>query len=140
LGIDTLDEQHKELVECVNRLVRECSCTRMPEGEAAREKRAKVGALLDELYDSTRAHFVFEEDLMIREEYPLYSMHAREHVMLLAELKSTFASQLRAGCCNMSVEILAALKTWFVVHVSRGDRAFASYLLERHAHQRKTGD
>ena len=65
---------------------------------------------------------------MHRESYPGFAFHAREHAMLLAELKSTFDAELKQECCTMNEETLTALKSWFVVHLSRSDREFYNYL------------
>lgn len=140
LGIEALDNQHRQLADCLNRLVVECSCENEPTDRDRAEKRSAVRALLDELYQQTRAHFEFEEAMMRRCGYPGYPSHAREHVMLLAELKSTFISALREGCCDMNPEILQALKSWLVAHVALTDREFADYLLEHAEQNQETGN
>jgi len=80
------------------------------------------------LYNDTRDHFRFEEAMMKKAVYPGYASHAHEHAMLLAELKSTFSGRLEKGSCSMDPEILKALKSWFIGHVSRSDREFANYV------------
>ena len=131
LGIDVLDQQHKALADCLNRLVCECSCAGEPGNKDDEQKRLAIAGLLDELHSRTKAHFADEEALMRKEGYPGYAGHAREHAMLLGELKSTFAAKLREGCSDMSPDILKALRAWLIVHVARSDREFANYLLNR---------
>ena len=70
---------------------------------------------------------------MLKAGYPGYKAHAREHAMLLAELKSTFAAKLRQGCCNIEPGIMKALRSWFIVHVVRSDREFADHVQGRGA-------
>ncbi len=133
LGIQLLDEQHKLLADCLNRVVRQCSCVENGE-ERDREKLGRrLGELLDELYAKARQHFKKEEALMLERGYPGYASHQREHVMLLAELKSTFLTQFEQGCRHMDPAVFKALKSWFIVHVIRSDREFADFLRNRAA-------
>lgn len=128
LGIDILDDQHRVLSDGINQLVQLCH-TEGGSGTSDREQRIKLlSDLMDELYRNTREHFRVEEAMMKKEAYPGYASHVREHAMLLAELKSTFAERLKRGCCSMEPDILNALKSWFIVHVSHSDREFANYL------------
>lgn len=129
LGIEILDAQHLGLADCLNRLVRECSRINESENTDDAERLDVLKSLTDELYLKTKEHFKDEEALMLSEEYPGYTSHAREHVMLLAELKSTFDPRLKEGCKNIDPEILNDLKYWFVAHVSCSDQEFADYLL-----------
>ena len=129
LGIRLLDEQHRLLADCLNRVVRQCSCTEEEDDERHREElRRRLGALLDELYATAKQHFKKEEALMLERGYPAYAAHLREHVMLLAELKSTFINRFEQGCCHMDPAVFKALKSWFIVHVIRSDREFADFI------------
>ena len=139
LGIETLDNQHRVLADCLNRLVQACSCDGQPDAADKARKMKVLEGLTEELYSITKEHFMAEEAMMRNESYPGYASHAREHVMLLAELKSTFARKLREGCCDMNPEVLRSLKSWFVIHVARSDREFADFLLGRAADRVGTG-
>ena len=133
LGIPTLDDQHRVLAGCLNRLVSECAELHGSDGddnEIAVRKEA-MARLVDDLYNRSRKHFGVEEEMMLDHAYPGYEHHRREHVMLLAELKSTFAAPLKDGCCNMKPEVLRALKSWFIVHVASSDREFAQWMSDR---------
>ena len=134
LGIDILDRQHRALAEQLNRLVQECSCEKEADRQDDEQRRTRMPALLDELYALTREHFSDEEAIMLKEGYPGYGAHAREHAMLLAELKSTFAGKLEQGCCNMKPGVIKALRSRFIVHVARCDREFADYVSSLRSH------
>jgi hemerythrin len=131
LGIQLLDEQHRLLADCLNRLARQCSCTEAGDPGDREEVRRRLGKLLDELYSTAKQHFKKEEALMLEQDYPGYASHLREHVMLLAELKSTFISQFEQGCCQMDPAVFKALRSWFIVHVIRSDREFADFIRNR---------
>ena len=132
LGIDALDDQHKLLADCINKLLVECNQAETASPEDAEKHKEALAQLFNDLYTTTKKHFSFEEALMRDEGYPAYAAHAREHVMLIAELKATYVNGLKEGCCNLDPEILRALKSWLIVHVSRSDREFANFLLEKH--------
>ncbi len=132
LGIPTLDEQHRVLADCLNRLVSECARLHGPDGDEHDPVQKEVLVqLMENLSERTRRHFAVEEEMMQDAGYPGYASHQREHVMLLAELKSTFAARVRDGRCSMDPELLKALKSWFIVHVVSSDREFAQWLGER---------
>lgn len=65
VGVDQIDEQHKELFKRVDQLF-----------EAGKNQKAKeyIGELLDFLDDYTKKHFQEEEQYMQRIQYPEYNM------------------------------------------------------------------
>ena len=70
VGVVELDNDHKKLVELVNRMHDALS-----EGKA----RTAVGPLLDDLIRYTRSHFEHEERFFARTEYPQTTAHKAEH-------------------------------------------------------------
>jgi hemerythrin len=130
LGVEHLDDQHRRLAGLLNSLLQACDCAGADAGDEEHGRR--VAGLLDELYSLTQQHFRDEEDLMRAEGFPGLAGHAREHQMLLGEFKSTLIARLREACCNMDPQTLAALRSWFVVHIARSDREFAEWLERRH--------
>ena len=133
LGIDSLDQQHRALVNCINKLVSECHKSGTGTPGSTGEKREKLARLFDELYTTAKAHFSYEEAMMRDMDYPDYTAHAREHVMLIAELKNSFANALKQAQCSVTPELLQALKSWLIAHVSHSDRDFAKYFHEKNA-------
>ncbi len=120
LGVPALDAQHRELADCLNRLA-EASA-----GEGSDP--ATLKSLATELCTRARRHFRYEEDLMRASGYPGLVEHAREHAMLLAELKSSFDRHLDAQTSRLPPDLLAALRTWLVVHIVHDDRDLAEHL------------
>jgi hemerythrin len=120
VGLPTVDEQHRELAELLNRL------------EAAMDASASqdvLFGLLECLYEHTRSHFEHEDQAMGRMAYAGAVEHRREHVMLLAELK-TFMVRLRKGNERLDAAALQDLKKWLVGHVLGSDRAFAAAAID----------
>ncbi len=143
LGIRFLDVQHQDIARHLDLLMKEyshLSNDRSPKTSTQQAHcRAKFTKLIDDFYLRIKSHFTAEEEFMIREDYPRYSSHAREHMMLLAELKSTHADMLREGCGNTHPDIFKPLKEWFIVHIAHSDREFANYLRARDSHTSATG-
>lgn len=131
LGIEALDEQHKALADCINKLVVECAQAEPATPESALKRRERLAQQFNALYTTTKKHFSFEEALMRDEGYPSYATHAREHIMLIAELKDTLVNGLTDGYCNLNPDALKALKSWLIAHVSSSDREFADFLLKK---------
>jgi len=121
LGIDKLDAQHRALADCLNRLAAAAG-----NGGEVVDTEA-IRSLITELYTRTKQHFRYEEDLMHKAGYPGYADHAREHAMLLAELKSTITHDLSAEPLRLPPDLLSALRSWLIVHILQSDREFAEY-------------
>lgn len=131
LGIEALDDQHKVLADHINNLVAECQLAKSAPATGAQMQRETFTRLFNEFYATTKKHFDREEALMREEGYPSYPAHVREHVMLIAELKSTFDGSLREGGCSLNPDVLRDLKSWLIAHVSHSDRDFAKFLLDK---------
>jgi len=131
-GIETLDVQHAELAVCLNDIARICFCKEDPGSIKGSWKADQLEKLTAQLYDKSKQHFRYEEQLMLEAEYPGYSAHVSEHSMLLAELKLVIRSWIKKGDENIDPETLAALKSWFVVHIAHSDKLFAQFVSQQH--------
>jgi diguanylate cyclase (GGDEF)-like protein/hemerythrin-like metal-binding protein/PAS domain S-box-containing protein len=117
LGIPLIDEQHRRLVDLVNRL-----------GERLRDDAgpAAVANAMQELLDHTALHFRTEEELMRAHGTANAERHRQEHRVLLADLRS-----LASGIETTSVMLaLQHLKAWLVRHIDSLDRELAAELRE----------
>lgn len=120
VGMPAIDEQHRAMAALLEEL------------ETALHDSAPepvVHFLLDRLYDHTRVHFGFEEKAMAQMDFAGAVEHRREHVMLLAELKS-FIAGVRKGQERLDSAALEELKRWLVGHILGSDRTFAAAALE----------
>jgi hemerythrin len=112
-GVGLLDDQHRELVRLINRLLD-------PGDDTA------VGARLDTLLAHLRRHFETENVFLRAIDYPLAEEHIREHTMQLAELIDVRRSVARAAQ-GLSADDRAAIRHWFFNHVVAEDRRFGAY-------------
>lgn len=126
LNCDMLDEQHLELADMMNQLhlfladLRN-NLSKEPDGLKRR---------LAELCEGTRQHFLDEEALMEKYDYPGLSAHHREHVMLLAEMQECLR-EIQSNNRLFSLDDLKMLKFWQIDHVLSSDREFAEFLNSR---------
>lgn len=124
LDLKEIDEQHRMLVEAVNKLSQlYLKLTRNPQrGNTTRDK---LTARLNLLYGDLEQHLRDEEKLMQEVAYPQYRSHAHAHVMLLAELKS-YCKRITNRDEELDMGTLYSLKTWLITHML-DDKDFAAH-------------
>ncbi len=116
-GIAKIDEQHRGLVNLVNRLY---SALRNGQGNAA------LGEILEELIQYTAVHFKTEEDLMVRYSYPDYESHKRTHDGLVKQVLE-IQSKFKEGRGTLSVELMNFLKSWLINHIQGMDMGYKGF-------------
>ncbi|MGB7931247.1 MAG: hemerythrin family protein [Gammaproteobacteria bacterium] len=124
LDLKQIDEQHRMLVEAVNKLSPlYLQLTKNPTVDNA--TREQLTGQLKLLYSDLEQHFRDEEKLMHEAAYPHYRNHAHTHVMLLAELKN-YCNRITNRDEELDMGTLYSLRTWFVTHML-DDREFAAH-------------
>ena len=113
VGVQDIDNQHRTLVDILNRL-----------GDLvdSHDKCWDESAVLTELVQYTQTHFKFEEDLMRRVGYAGAEAHEREHRELfqrVAELTARSAAGVRPD----PEDLLVFLRDWLSSHIMGTDRA-----------------
>ena len=119
LGIAPIDYQHRELADLLNRLADTLN-TGTTTAEAA--------ALLQRIHRHARAHFLYEEQLMLSSGFRDHIHHQREHTMLLGELKSLTTTVSRDHA-PIDSDLMHALRDWLIAHIVTSDREFSSHYL-----------
>lgn len=118
VGVKEIDEQHKRLLDIVNRL------DDAMQGEA---DRATLGQILDDLVDYTKTHFAYEERLMDQYRYSLSQRHRLEHqhlVRAVVDIQHKFETQGAA----LTSEVMILLRDWLSRHIMNSDRLFGREL------------
>ncbi len=116
-GVSEFDNQHKYLVELVNKLYK---------GMKLGHSNDAVGRILAELIDYTSSHFVCEEKLMSENQYPDYDNHVKIHQELVAKVVD-FQNKFQAGEATVSLDLLEFLKDWLIDHIKGVDRKYGSF-------------
>lgn len=115
VGIQEIDQQHKYLVEILNRNYDEF-----------REGTSLDPAFLQELAAFSSDHFACEEGWMKKTSYPKFSLHREEHDLFRSRI-SEFSKEQR-GNPDISVELLWFLCNWVTHHIRETDAEFGRYV------------
>ncbi|BCO07785.1 hypothetical protein GF1_01610 [Desulfolithobacter dissulfuricans] len=117
VGIETIDNQHKKLVDLINRLYR---------AVINGENRTVSGEILDELVNYTATHFQTEERLFDQYGYSETKQHKNVHEKLVKQVVE-FQQQFHAGA-ELDMSLLEFLKDWLVNHIMKTDKRYSSFL------------
>lgn len=121
VGIDSIDEQHKKLVNMINAL-----------NDAISEGRSKdiMQKIFDGLAVYTTKHFAYEEDLFAQHGYAQSAAHQAEHNALLAQV-GELKTKMDEGDFMIGIEVMAFLKDWLTNHILKTDMAYKDFLVAK---------
>jgi hemerythrin-like metal-binding protein len=120
-GVSEFDNQHKYLVELVNKLYK---------GMKLGHGNEDVGKTLDELVEYTGSHFACEEKLMVENQYPDCDSHIKIHKDLVDRVVD-FQKKFNAGEATVSLDLLEFLKDWLIGHIKGVDRKYGSFFNDK---------
>ena len=126
LGIDEIDQHHQQLAVIFNKIV-EIFLNKNTDQIDSEQRSHLMHEMLMLFNEKVREHFHSEEELMHNVNYPGRTEHAREHLMLLAELKH-YIKDIEEELDNLNMSSLNSLKAWFISHITLSDRKLANYL------------
>lgn len=118
VSVSEMDEQHKLLINVINEL-----------GESINNgsDRNALKPILDQLLDYTAYHFVTEEKLLERYEYPGLIKQKQEHETLTWQVLD-LRSRYDAGEGVKPMEVLGFLTGWLKKHLLESDKQYGPYL------------
>jgi hemerythrin len=120
IGIDAIDDQHKELLLRFGRLLDACQA-----GQGIKE----LKKLLTFLDDYVRTHFTDEEALQRLHQYPGYEAHHAEHLYFIEQLNALKLEAQEEGISTHHVvETNNMLLKWLLNHISKVDMEMGSFL------------
>ncbi|HEY3311341.1 MAG TPA: bacteriohemerythrin [Anaerolineales bacterium] len=123
LNFPIIDEQHQNLFLLVNQLYDSLHGNK---GEFIMDKS------LDALVAYARVHFIEEEVLMMKSNYPDQEFHQDQHdffVRRVFELQSDY----REGHLNLALPLLDFLTEWLSSHILRADKDIALHIERKKA-------
>ena len=124
LGVELIDQQHRDLAVVFNRIgelyLSNDSSLNFD------QRSSQLQEQLNMFYVMVKEHFNGEDALMLEVNYPGYNEHAREHLMLLAELRN-YIRQVEEELDNINIGILSSLKSWFISHIVGSDKEFSVF-------------
>lgn len=116
VGIAEIDEQHRWLVDQTNALHDAMQGSAQP---------AQIGELLEGLMDYTMNHFIVEETLFIRSDYPHSEAHLAQHNLFSSQVMSLLSRHEQGEAVGM--EALGLLKEWLIHHILKVDKAYVGH-------------
>ena len=120
VNIKTIDDQHRELVNILNRLFVAVS---KREGDKA------IGEILDALMAYTQKHFALEERLMQQAKYKDLDAHKAEHRKLIEQLDRLIKKHMLEDK-PIYFEMMNFLKSWLRDHIQKVDTQYSEALKE----------
>ncbi len=112
IGIELIDDQHRRIVEFINRL---------NEARETADNNA-VGGVLAGLSEYTLSHFGFEEAVMKAARFAGLAQHRRGHERFARQL-AEFGHRYALGE-EVAGEVLDTLNKWLLNHIKREDHEY----------------
>lgn len=119
-GIETIDTQHKKLVDYINRLNEG-----IEEGKAA----MALKVILDGLVSYTEVHFKYEENLFNKHGYENQEEHVAHHKKLVSQVVE-FRDKFTNGEAEISNDLMDFLKKWLMDHILKEDMKYVQLFKE----------
>ena len=117
LGHRTIDETHREFVDCVDALLRASD--------------VEIPAALDAFARHAESHFAQEDKWLAAADFPGGGeCHIDEHAKVMASVREV-QEQVAGGEVHIARELAQALMDWFPGHADYMDSALATWLVSR---------
>jgi len=121
VGIEEIDNQHKELMEMIKDLLKIC----MVDSKTKFESFSKLATKAIELFG---VHFATEEKIMLDADYPKYDEHKARHDKLLEDVKGMMEKITVEDRDGKLMNIVVFIREWFVETVHGSDKEMGIYL------------
>lgn len=118
-GNELIDQQHKRLVDLINRLHADYHLGRSND---------MLYAHFISLFQYVSEHFLHEENLMTVYRLPLADQHRAEHAKFRKQVEELF-EEYGQGRCEI-ITLLELLQGWFIDHVTDTDKLTFARLTE----------
>jgi hemerythrin len=123
IGVNEIDEQHKEMIARVNELQ---TAVREGRGEA------ELGRIIDFAAEYVYFHFNAEEEVMKSSGYPAYDAHKTIHdsfVQDLVRIMKDFEASKNDG--ELVIRVAKGLDKWIRDHIKQVDQELGVFLKAR---------
>ena len=117
-GIDSIDEQHRHLVDLANKFE-----------EASRRGRGSriMSEILNDLVGYTQEHFAHEEKIMEDSGFPAAKQHLAQHRQLLQKVER-FQYDFENDDRRVTSEVRELLRYWVRSHILQDDMAYVEHV------------
>jgi len=126
IGIEELDQEHKQLIDDINRL----------HEELAGNQKSEVRKWLGEICARMQAHFALEEHVMKEHGYEFFDEHKREHEDLLENCTAYMLQYINDASTSPSSSFEDSLKHWVLNHIVTSDKKMSLIVQETESFQK----
>lgn len=121
LGIDSIDDQHKRIIQFYNTLV-----------NSFNNNAGDAHLVLDELFSYTKFHFTNEEKFLEKINYPQFEKHQKKHLALIEDLMNLNIDLMNNGSNDeFKTNLLSFFRDWIIFHIMIEDRKYIDYYNQR---------
>lgn len=124
LGIETIDNQHKKLLEIGNSI-----SDLLETHDQDSDDYDEIIDVIGELKDYTVYHFQNEEKYFLESKYPDYDKHKKEHDDFIAYISSVDFSKIDENQEKFMKDLLKKVINWVFNHIITTDFLYKDYLL-----------
>ncbi len=121
VGVARIDNQHKQLVGILNRLIAESQVSTNSE---------TISEILNDMMTYSHEHFEAEEELLRQHAYPHLKEHITQHHAFRRQV-ANFCSATMINVVSVPENILDYLSSWLLEHILESDMAYKPFLQER---------
>lgn len=118
VGVKTMDEQHKRLIDLINEYY---------EGIMQKKNKEALAKMMQGLLDYTKYHFGDEEKLMLQSGYAKLPAQKNQHEHFVNTIRD-YQKRIDEGKMLLSIEITGFLKDWLVRHIQGEDKAYGPFM------------
>lgn len=119
LGIDSMDRDHKRLIDIANMVAAIVEAPNFRERSLAPELRA--------LKHYTEEHFAREEAFMAEIRYPGLGTHKEQHRQMVAELDRISENGKLVKGAKFALQLRLFMQVWLFEHISKHDAEYAVF-------------
>lgn len=112
VGIDEIDQQHRELIVIYNRLVETCTGNGQP---------LQAAVIINELTGKIKVHAKAEEELLASHGYPRAAAHSSDHLNFVKEIEDLEHRFLNGGSPDQKLGTVQVLGRKLVDHTKSDD-------------------
>ncbi|AJQ26540.1 bacteriohemerythrin [Pelosinus fermentans] len=116
LGVESIDEQHKELFRIANRIYE------LLKNEMILDKYDHIMEIIDELKNYTVDHFKDEEEYMKSIGYKKFLSHKVAHTDFLDKMENIDVNKIDNGHNEYLLGILDFVCVWLMEHIMKEDK------------------
>ncbi|MEN8248690.1 MAG: bacteriohemerythrin [Bacteroidota bacterium] len=121
VNIESIDEQHKVLVDMINDFYTHI---------VDKSNKELIAELIAKMKDYTVFHFAYEEKFFDQFGFPGSAKHREEHQIFIDKVED-LENRYNKGQIVLSLEVTNFLKNWLTNHIQGTDMEYSKFLVER---------